>query len=83
MVIPAGTKRSSASAATAAPVNGKLNLNTATQAQLEALPSIGESYTRRIVDSRAVDGPYKSIDDLQDILELQELLGLDLSAWLE
>jgi competence protein ComEA len=64
VVVPAGTKRSSASAATAAPVNGKLNLNTATQAQLNALPAIGEAYARRIVDSRAVDGPYKSIDDL-------------------
>ncbi|HLF72181.1 MAG TPA: ComEA family DNA-binding protein [Dehalococcoidia bacterium] len=64
VVIPAGTKRSSASAATVAPLNGKLDLNTATQAQLEALPAIGEAYSRRIVDSRAVDGPYKSIDDL-------------------
>jgi competence protein ComEA len=41
-----------------------LDLNRATQAQLDALPGIGEAYSRRIVDSRTVDGPYASVDDL-------------------
>jgi competence protein ComEA len=41
-----------------------LDLNNATEAQLDALPGIGEAYSRRIVDSRTVDGPFASVDDL-------------------
>jgi competence protein ComEA len=41
-----------------------LDLNSATVAQLDALPGIGEAYSRRIVDSRTVDGPFTSVDDL-------------------
>jgi competence protein ComEA len=41
-----------------------LDLNLATQEQLIALPGIGEAYSRRIVDSRAVDGPFGSVDDV-------------------
>jgi competence protein ComEA len=41
-----------------------LDLNSATEAQLDQLPGIGEAYSRRIVDSRKVDGPFKSVDDL-------------------
>ncbi|HEY7269227.1 MAG TPA: ComEA family DNA-binding protein [Dehalococcoidia bacterium] len=44
----------------------KLDINTATQAQLEALPAIGQAYAQRIVDSRKVDGPYKATKDLVD-----------------
>jgi competence protein ComEA len=42
----------------------KVDINTAPPALLEALPGIGPAYARRIVDSRAVDGPYRTIDDL-------------------
>jgi competence protein ComEA len=45
-------------------VSGKININTATAQQLDSLPGIGEAYSRRIVDSRAVDGPYKTTDEL-------------------
>ena len=41
-----------------------LDLNTATPEQLDALPGIGEAYSRRIVDSRVVDGAFVSVDDL-------------------
>ena len=41
-----------------------LDLNLATQEQLIALPGIGEAYSRRIVDSRAVDGPFSSVDEV-------------------
>jgi competence protein ComEA len=45
---------------------GRLDINTATAAQLDALPGIGQAYSRRIVDSRSVDGPYRSTRDLLD-----------------
>ncbi len=41
-----------------------LDINTATTAQLDQLPGIGQAYSQRIVDSRQVDGLYTSIDDL-------------------
>ena len=41
-----------------------LNINTATLTQLDQLPGIGEAYSRRIVDSRSVDGPFKTIEEL-------------------
>ena len=47
-------------------VGGRLDINSATLQQLDALPGIGEAYSRRIVDSRKVDGPYKSTRDLVD-----------------
>jgi competence protein ComEA len=47
-------------------VSGRLDINSASLQQLDALPGIGEAYSRRIVDSRRVDGPYKSTRDLVD-----------------
>jgi competence protein ComEA len=42
----------------------KLDLNVATKEELDQLPGIGEAYSRRIVDSRIIDGPYQAVDDL-------------------
>ena len=44
----------------------KLDLNTADEKQLGLLPGIGDTYARRIVDSRKVDGPFKSAQELVD-----------------
>jgi competence protein ComEA len=56
-----------AAARNAAPAPGaKLDINIASAEQLDALPGIGPAYARRIVDSRAVDGPYRSTRDLVD-----------------
>ena len=47
-------------------VTGRLvDLNTATHRELTDLDGIGEAYARRIIDSRAVDGPYRSVDELR------------------
>ena len=47
-------------------VTGRLvDLNSATHAQLMALSGIGEAYAQRIVDSRIVDGPFRSVDELR------------------
>jgi competence protein ComEA len=41
-----------------------INLNSATAAELEALPGIGETYAARIVDSRTTAGPFTTPEDL-------------------
>jgi competence protein ComEA len=41
-----------------------ININTAAADQLESLPGIGEARARSILDSRASDGPFATIDDL-------------------
>ncbi len=44
-----------------------LNLNIATQAELEALPGIGPSIAKRIIERRDTVGPYRSIDELDKV----------------
>jgi competence protein ComEA len=48
-------------------VGGKVDLNTATVADLDALPGIGPVLAQRIVDHRAAQGPFRSVDDLDDV----------------
>jgi competence protein ComEA len=42
----------------------KVNINTASASELDALPSIGEVYSQRIVDSRTRDGLFTAPEDL-------------------
>jgi competence protein ComEA len=46
---------------------GKLNLNTATQAQLEALPGIGPTYAQAIIAERERRGGFKSVNELRSV----------------
>ncbi|MCA1666711.1 MAG: ComEA family DNA-binding protein [Thermomicrobia bacterium] len=68
-----GTTAPSASAAVASrqttkrgatPGPGRVNINTATKAELEALPAIGPAIAQRIIDDRTANGPYTQIEDL-------------------
>lgn len=61
--VPGPSSEVAAAVATLAP-GQKLDLNAATKDQLDQLPGIGEAYSRRIVASRDVDGPYQTVDDL-------------------
>ncbi len=46
---------------------GKLNLNTATEAQLEALPGIGPTYAQSILAERQRRGGFKSVNELRGV----------------
>ncbi len=43
---------------------GKVNINTATAAELQLLPRIGPAVAERIVEHRKANGPFKSAEDL-------------------
>lgn len=51
---------------------GAVDINTATAAQLEALPGIGASKAQAIVDYRTKNGPFKSTDDLKNVPGIKE-----------
>ena len=51
----------------ASAADGLLDLNLASAAQLEELPSIGETRACAIVEWRATHGPFTSVDDLLEI----------------
>jgi len=55
-----------------ASVSGKLNINTATAAQIELLPGIGAAKSQAIIDYRNTNGNFKKIEDLQNVKGIKE-----------
>ena len=49
------------------PLTAKVNINTAAADELDTLPGIGAEMARRIMDYRAANGPFKSIEDIQRV----------------
>jgi competence protein ComEA len=49
-----------------------INLNTATQAQLETLPGIGKSTAERILEYRQKNGGFKKVEDLMNVRGIGE-----------
>lgn len=47
--------------------NGKVNINTATQSELENLPGVGEAIANRIIEYRQQNGKFSKIEDLQNV----------------
>jgi competence protein ComEA len=47
--------------------SAKVNLNSATTADLQSLPRIGEAMAQRIIDYREANGRFRSIEDLRNI----------------
>ncbi|MEV6270824.1 ComEA family DNA-binding protein [Kribbella sp. NPDC051936] len=47
--------------------NNAVNLNTATLAELDALPGVGPVLAQRILDYRTQNGPFTTVDQLQEV----------------
>jgi competence protein ComEA len=70
--------RTEASAGSATSVDGgvtssKVNINSASAEELEALPGIGEVIAQEILDYRTANGPFASVDDLLDVSGIGEV----------
>ena len=64
--VPALGERTASATATGAAERpaGPININTATAEELTALPGIGDSYARAIVDYRTRNGPFQRPEDI-------------------
>jgi competence protein ComEA len=51
----------------ASSVARKINLNKATQAELELLPRVGPATAKAILSYRALNGPFRSVQDLDKV----------------
>ena len=79
-------KSSSSAAATAKPSaptpESPLNINTATQAQFEALPGLGAKVAERILEYRQKNGNFKKVEDLMNVKGIGEKSFLKLKPLL-
>lgn len=51
---------------------GLVNVNTATEAELDELPGVGPSTARAIIEEREANGPFRSVDDLMRVSGIGE-----------
>lgn len=65
LAAPLGSE--SASRGVTITIGGLININTATQAELETLPGIGPSTARSIITHREENGLFATIEDIMDV----------------
>jgi competence protein ComEA len=61
---------------------GKVNINTASVEQLEALPGIGAALAARIVEHRQKSGSFRSTQELMNVRGIGEKNFAKLESWL-
>jgi competence protein ComEA len=70
-VVTAQTRPTS-HATTKPAVAGPINLNTASAAELEALPGVGAKTAALIVEFRTKNGPFKKVEELMNVRGIGE-----------
>jgi competence protein ComEA len=70
------------SASTVAAPTTPVNINTATQAQLETLPGLGAKVAQRIIEYRQKNGNFKKVEDLMNVKGVGEKSFLKLKPML-
>lgn len=86
--IPASAQQAPAAKAAAKPATpaatpaAPVNINTATQSQLESLPGVGAKAAERILEYRQKNGRFKKIEDLMNIKGFGEKTFLKLKPLL-
>lgn len=58
---------------------GKVNLNRATAAELDALPGVGPSTAEKIVADREANGPFRTVEDLKRVSGIGDKKFADLA----
>ena len=65
-----------------APEASLVNINTATEEELDTLPGIGEELARRIVAYREENGPFATTEELINVKSIGEAKLADLDGWI-
>ena len=65
-----------------APDASLVNINTATEEELDTLPGIGEELARRIVAYREENGPFATTEELINVKGIGEAKLADLDGWI-
>ena len=63
---------SSATEAEPVDTSGRININTATHAELMSLPGIGEVIAQRIIDYRTANGSFRAVEELLNVSGIGE-----------
>jgi competence protein ComEA len=63
-------------------VTGTVNINTASIAELQALPGIGAKTAERIIEYRQKNGPFKKVEELMNVRGVGEKNFLKLKGHL-
>lgn len=78
---PLGANQAGAqSQQTAQPAASLVNLNSATQAELEKLPGVGPAMAKQIIEYRQKNGGFKKVEELMNVKGIGEKFFLKLKT---